>query len=103
MIRHIVLLKLKDDLDQATIEHLFDQLSSLKELIAGVSAYYAGENISVETNLIRGNHHVFWFDFIDEKARDAYLIDEHHQKVGAQIVQHTIGGVDGVTVVDVKI
>ena len=101
--RHIVFLKLKEDVDQATIKHLFGQLSALKELVAGVSEYYAGENVSVETDLIRGNHHIFWFDFVDEHVWNTYLLDNKHQAIGAQIVKHTEGGIDGVTVCDIDV
>lgn len=103
MIRHVVLLKFRDDVDRATRDDLFRALDGLRGHLTGVLGFHAGPNVSVETDLIRGNHDGFWFDFEDEAARDRYLADERHRQVGARIVAHTIGGIDGVTVFDIAL
>ena len=100
MIRHVVLLKFRDDIDRPTRDALFRDLEGLRAHLPGVLGFHASANISVETDLIRGNHDGFWVDFADEAARDAYLVDARHKDVGARIVAHTVGGIDGVTVFD---
>jgi len=102
MIRHFVLLRFRDDVDAATKASLYDELRRLKDHLPGIVGFHAGPNVSVETDLIRGNRDAFWVDFSDVAARDAYLADAAHAAAGARIVAHTVGGADGVTVVDVE-
>jgi hypothetical protein len=102
MIRHFVLLRFRDDVTAQVKQTLFEALSDLQGHLTGVRGFHAGPNVSVETDLIRGFKDAFWFDFEDVAARDAYLVDEKHQAVGAQLVAHTIGGADGVVVVDME-
>ena len=103
MIRHIVLLRFPDSVDRETRDSIFADLAGLQNHLQGVLGFHAGENISIEGDLMRGNMDGFWFDFEDVASRDAYLVDEKHKAVGARIVAHTEGGVDGVTVFDVEI
>ena len=103
MIRHFVMLRFRDDVTAETKQSLFDALAGLRDHLPGIRTFHAGANVSVETDLIRGFKDVFWFDFDDEAARDAYLADEKHRAIGAQIVEHTMGGLDGVVVVDLQI
>ncbi len=101
MIRHFVLLDFRDDVSRETRDSIFLDLAGLQDL-DGVTGFHAGPNVSVETDLIRGHHDGFWFDFTDAAARDAYLVNERHQAVGARIVAHTKGGIEGVTVFDIE-
>lgn len=101
MIRHFVLLKFKPDTSPETKQSLFADLAALQNHLPGIISFKASQNVAVETDLIRGNHDVFWFDFEDEKARDIYLDDAEHQAVGARIVEAMDGGIEGVTVVDI--
>ncbi len=103
MIRHIVLLRFRADVDSETRTALFDDLRRLQDRLAGVGGFHSGPNVSVETNLVRGNLDGFWFDFADAAARDAYLADDGHRALGARIVALTEGGLDGVTVFDMDI
>lgn len=103
MIRHFVLLRFRGDVSAEVKQTLFEALSDLQGHLQGVLGFHAGPNVSVETDLIRGFNDAFWFDFEDAAARDAYLIDERHKAVGAQLVAHTVGGVDGVVVVDMEV
>ena len=103
MIRHIVLLKFRPEVDRATRDGLFADLERLREHLPGVRDFHAGPNISVETDLIRDNHDGFWFDFEDARARDIYLADDRHQAVGARIVALTVNGIEGVTVFDIEV
>ncbi len=103
MIRHIVLLHFRRDVSSSTKQTLLDDLAGLQDHLQGVRGFHAGPNVSDETDLIRGFNDAFWFDFEDEKVRDAYLVDAEHQAVGVKIVAQTEGGVDGVIVVDMKL
>lgn len=103
MIRHFVLLRFRDDVTVTIKTALYEDLRRLGDHLPGIVGFHAGPNISVETDLIRGNRDAFWVDFADASARDAYLADAGHQQVGARIVAHTVGGIDGVTVVDIAL
>jgi Stress responsive A/B Barrel Domain len=96
VIRHVVLVRFKPDAD---ISKVFAALKALQGKIDGIIAITAGADSSPE-GLQRGNTHGFTVDFVDAAARDAYLPHPEHQKVGAMIVAASVGGVDGVTVVD---
>jgi hypothetical protein len=103
MIRHFVLLRFRDDVNAETKASIYDDLDALRGRIQGIRHFQAGPNVSVEHDLIRGFKDVFWFDFEDAGVRDAYLVDAAHQAAGARIVAHTVGGPDGVIVVDMEI
>lgn len=103
MIRHFVLLRFRETVDAATKAALYDDLRRLGDHLPGIVGFHAGPNVSVEADLIRGNHDAFWVDFTDKDARDAYLADAKHREVGARIVAQTVGGPDGVTVVDIEL
>lgn len=103
MIRHFVLLRFRDDVSEETKVSIYGDLDALRGHIDGIRHFQAGPNISVEYELIRGFKDAFWFDFEDAKVRDAYLVDAAHQAAGARIVDHTVGGPDGVVVVDMEI
>jgi Stress responsive A/B Barrel Domain len=96
MIRHVVLVRFKLDTDASKI---FAAVKALQDKIPGIIAITVGADSSPE-GLQRGNTHGFTVDFVDAAARDAYLPHPEHQKVGAMIVAASVGGVDGVTVVD---
>ncbi len=99
MIRHVVLLKLRN-VDEAP--QIFIALKALQTQIPGIISVTTGVDCSPE-GLQRGFTHGFTVDFVDAAARDAYLPHPAHQKVGAMIVAATTGGVDGVLVLDWEI
>ena len=99
MIRHVVLFKLRKDLDEKTAHDIFAALKALKGQVPGILAVSTGRDRSPE-GLQHGNSHGFTVDFVDAAARDAYLPHPEHQKVGAMIVGAAEGGVEGVTVLD---
>jgi Stress responsive A/B Barrel Domain len=99
MIRHVVLLKLRDTSDASSI---FAALKSLQSQMLGIIDIRSGSDCSPE-GLQRGFTHGFTVDFVDERARDAYLPHPAHQKVGAMIVAACEGGVDGILVLDWEI
>jgi Stress responsive A/B Barrel Domain len=99
MIRHVVLLKLRKAEDAVSI---FTSLKNLHPQIPGILSICTGIDCSPE-GLQRGFTHGFTVDFVDERARDAYLPHSAHQKVGAMIVAACDGGVDGILVLDFEI
>lgn len=103
MIRHIVALRFRDGVDRGAKAALYDDLAALKGHLDGIIDFRSFANVSVETPLVRGFNDVFWFDFHDVAARDAYLADPVHQAIGARIVAQLQGGADGVFVADVAL
>ncbi|MBL4768466.1 MAG: Dabb family protein [Rhodobacteraceae bacterium] len=103
MIRHMVFLRFRQDVSVQTKNGLYADLSGLSDHINGILDFQSRKNVSSETALVRGFDDMFWFDFKDVASRDAYLVDEKHQVVGARIVAEIEGGADGVFVCDVEI
>lgn len=103
MIRHLVHLRFRDDVDAAAKAELFDRLARLSDRIEGIMDFQHRANVSVETPLVRGFLDMFWFDFRDVSVRDAYLVDTVHQQIGADIVACLEGGADGVFVCDIEV
>ena len=102
MIRHLVHLRFRDDVDDAKKLGLYQRLSTLSERLEGIHDFQHRRNVSVETPLVRGFLDMFWFDFRDVSVRDAYLVDEVHQQIGADIVACLQDGAEGVFVCDIE-
>lgn len=103
MIRHLVHLRFRDDVSTSQKNALYVRLAGLVARIDGVEEFQHRENVSVETPLVRGFLDMFWFDFRDADVRDAYLVDEEHQAIGADIVSCLEGGAEGVFVCDIEL
>jgi Stress responsive A/B Barrel Domain len=102
MIRHVVLFKLRNDLNESVSAQIFTALKALQHQMPGITNISVGKDISPE-GLQRGFTHGFTVDFVDGAARNAYLPHPAHQKVGQMIVAATTGGIDGVLVLDWEI
>ena len=98
MIRHCVFIRFKPTISAAAKSEIFDEVAALKGRIAGLLAVHVGTNVSPETGMDNG----FIVDFDDSFARDAYLVDAEHQKVGAKIVAAALDGANGVLVYDLE-
>jgi len=103
MIRHIVLLRFTADVVSSTKAELMAELEALSGHLSGIVGFKSGANISPETPVIHGFEDGFWFDFESIEARNAYLADPEHQKIGAKLVARTEGGPKGVIVFDIEI
>jgi hypothetical protein len=103
MIRHLVFLKYSHDLTQDTKNALMRDLEALREEIDGFEAFCARKNVSPETTFVHGLTDMFWIDFRDAAARDAYLANETHKEIGARIMASLDGGADGIFVCDVEL
>jgi hypothetical protein len=102
MIRHVVLINFRPELDGTDISQALNSVVKLKDKIDGILAVTAGASNSPE-NLEKGFRHGFVIDFRDAAARDAYLPHPEHVKVGKALVQAAQGGVAGILVFDYEI
>lgn len=94
-IKHMVILKFKPDVPQATIDDLFRQLAGLQDQIAGILDFSGGP-YSSEEGLNGGYTHGFCMTFTDAAARDAYLPHPDHEVVKGNIIPN----IDGVIAFD---
>jgi hypothetical protein len=78
VLRHVVLLKFKDDAKAEQIREVETEFRALKGRIPSVQSLEWGTNISPE-GLNQGFTHCFFVTFADAKARDAYLPHAAHQ------------------------
>ena len=78
LLRHVVLLKFKDDAKAELIREVEAEFRALKSRIPGVQSLEWGTNVSPE-GLNQGFTHCFFVTFADAKARDAYLPHQAHQ------------------------
>ena len=102
MIRHCVFVKFRADVPEEERQGIYAQLADLKDHLPGMIATYAGPNNSPEGKG-RGYNDGFIMDFVDEAARDAYLVDEAHKRAGARLVAALEGGRDGLMVFDLEV
>ncbi len=103
MIRHLVFLKFPETLPSVEKQALFQRLSDLRGHLNGISDFGHKPNISPEDAVTHGFTDMFWVDFTDASARDAYLHDPTHQAVGADLVANVIGKTDGIFVCDIDL
>jgi hypothetical protein len=99
MIRHIVLLKARPEVTEATITAIFADLAAIKDKLPGVLAIHSGRSESPE-KIERGYLHGFTVDFADWAALQAYQDHPDHKRVGAALVAAAQGGIDGILVFD---
>lgn len=75
MLKHIVLLKLKNSLDDAQIDKLFADIAQIKNQIPGVMSFNYGKAID-ENALNQGYTHAYSMDFVDEDFFNHYCQDD---------------------------
>lgn len=97
MIRHIVLIRFRDDITDAQAADLLAPLGPLSKRL-GFAAHW-GRSESPE-QIERGYLHGFTVDFPDWAALQAYQDDPGHTAFGAGLVAHAAGGIDGILVFD---
>ena len=78
MIRHLVLLRFKEDIPPVRLAQLEQDFAALPARIAGIRQLEWGVNVSAE-GLDKGFTHGFFLSFDDEAGRDAYLPHPEHQ------------------------
>ena len=99
MIRHIVLIRFRPDVSDATIDAIFADLHAIRAVLPGVIAITSGRSESPE-QIERGYLHGFTIDFADWDALATYQADAEHRAFGASLVAHAAGGIDGILVFD---
>lgn len=102
MIRHIVLLRFRSEITIDQRNAIYNDLASLKSVVPGMLSMSYGANVSPEGK-DKGYSDGFSMDFVDEAARDAYLIHPDHQAAGGRLVAALEGGRDGLIVVDLVV
>lgn len=82
--RHLVLLRFKDEVTQEARAALEQEFASLADKIDGITAFEWGLDESPEP-LSKGLTHIFNFTFVNAAARDAYLPHPVHQAFVANL------------------
>jgi len=102
MIRHCVLVRFRADVTDQARAAIYAELESLREVVPGFLAMSFGPNSSPE-GLDQGFADGFTMDFVDEAARDAYLVHPDHKAAGGKLVAALEGGRDGLIVFDMVV
>lgn len=102
MIRHCVFVRFRADVPDAERNAIYAQLADLKQVVPGFLAISYGANVSPE-GLHQGFADGFTIDFVDEAARDAYLVHPDHKAAGARLVAALEGGRGGLIVFDIVV
>lgn len=100
MIRHVVLVRFRADLDEAAIAGLLAPLAGLSRRLGFDAAW--GRSESPE-HLERGYMHGFVAEFASWEALARYQEDAGHKAFGAGLVAHADGGLDGLLVFDLAV
>lgn len=98
MIAHIVLLRFPATVTAEEKAALYRSVEALQPRIPGMVGVAAGPNASPE-GLDQGFSDGFVVTFDGAAARDAYLADEEHAKVGTALVA-LVGGLENLLVFD---
>ena len=102
MIRHIVLIRFRDDVSEEHRQQIYAELHGLVGKIDGLLNATFGPNVSPE-GLSKGFRDGFVMDLRDGDARDRYLAHPLHQAAGAKLVAACEGGLEGVLPFDLEI
>lgn len=95
LLRHVVLLKFKDESSPEDIQKVEEAFIALKDKISLIKDFEWGTNNSPE-GLNKGLTHCFFVTFESEKDRDDYLPHPAHKEFVDLLLPH----LDDVTVVD---
>lgn len=102
MIRHCVFVRFQAGVPAPERAAILEAVAGLQAVIPGILAVHTGANVSPE-GLDKGFSEGFVVDFTDDAARDRYLADPEHAKVGARLVAAAQGGLDGILVFDIEV
>ncbi len=102
MIRHIVLVRFRENVTEAVIAAIFADLQAINAVLPGVLTITCGRSESPEM-MERGYMHGFVVDFASWAALDAYQNHPDHKRVGAALVAAAVGGIDGILVFDLAV
>lgn len=103
VIRHLVFLKFAAEVPQEARDALMRDLAALRSEIDGMENFRTARNISPELGFTHGLTEMFWIDFRDRQARDAYLANDEHKSIGSRIMASLDGGAKGIFVCDIEL
>lgn len=87
MLRHVVLVRLKEDVEEGTTEMLLEALSRLPGLIPDIAAYSFGADLG----LAEGNYDLgIVAEFVDADALGRYAVHPAHQEFVAEKLKPVI-------------
>jgi hypothetical protein len=95
LLRHVVLLKFKDDSNEADVKKVENAFRALQSKIKQIRSFEWGTNNSPE-NINQGFTHCFFVSFSTEKDREVYLPHPAHKAFVEVLTPH----LDKVLVVD---
>ena len=102
MIRHIVAIRKRPEVEEAAMLSILAEIEGLRAQLAGMRSVTFGRSDSPE-KIERGYTHALVVDFDDWAALAAYADDEGHRAIGSRIVEAARGGVDGLLVLDLLV
>ncbi|MHA6298896.1 Dabb family protein [Devosia sp. CAU 1758] len=102
MIRHNVFVRFRPEINSAEKSSIYADLLALRDVVPGMLNMSYGPNVSPE-GLHQGYTDGFSMEFIDEAARDAYLVHPDHKAAGSRLVAALEGGRDGLIVFDLVV
>lgn len=97
---HVVLIKTRPDVSDATMEAIFADLRAIRTHVEGIGDIIAGRSKSPE-QLERGYTHGFTIEMENFAILEAYQAHPQHKAVGARLVESAVGGIDGILVLDI--
>lgn len=100
MIRHIVMLRLKDGYDPVELLAVLTGLATLD--LPGLVGFEHGPNRDFEGKS-QDYPYGFVCSFTDQAALQLYAGDAQHRALGARLVALCEGGADGIMVVDLDV
>ena len=98
-VKHVVLMRFREDVPTAQIEALMDDLAALRETIPGLLDFSGGAYDSPE-GLNKGFGYGFVVTFADAASRDGYLDHPDHERVKQKVLPLLDGGLEGVVAFD---
>lgn len=84
--KHVVLVKFKDDVSPQHVEDLIKDFVELPASINCIKAFEWGTDVSVE-NMHQGFTHVFVLTFDSPQGRDEYLAHPAHEAYGQKVIK----------------
>jgi hypothetical protein len=102
MIRHIVLLQIPSHVPDAEINAMIGQLEKAALAVPGMVAFCGGAK-RPGSGLSQGFTHAVNIDFVNEDARDVYLSELDHDRVGIRLSEMTEGGLGGILIMNISI
>ncbi|WP_223421381.1 Dabb family protein [Tateyamaria pelophila] len=102
MIRHCVMLRLREDADPRQVNAVMLDLAKVVDRLDGCGDFCAGPNRDFEDKT-PDYAYGFTLDARNAKALAAYAVDPEHKALGAQLVDLCHGGGDGILVFDIEV